>query len=87
MIFTTGDLSLRARLGAHAKWARVSDRTAATAPGRLAATTGLDTKLAAEYGIDLTHPDYFVRLAHARSAHFARLALKSAKARRRAVRS
>jgi len=86
-VFSDSDRTLRSRIGAHAKWARVSDRTAATAPGRLAATTGLDTKLAAAYGIDPTHPDYVVRLTHARSAYFARLALKSAQARRRSVRS
>ena len=70
---STSERTLVARIAAHESWARTTDRTARTAPAR----AGLDAKfLAAADGDPL-------RAAHLRKAHFARLALKSAKARRK----
>lgn len=62
------------RLGAHESWARTTDRAARTAPARAA----LDQKFLDEADGDP------VRAAHLRKAYYARLALKSAVARRRA---
>ena len=62
------------RIGAHQSWANTVDRSARTAPARAA----LDAKFLDEAGGD---PE---RAAHLRKAHFARLALKSAQARRKA---
>ena len=68
------ELSLAGRIGAHASWANTTDRAARTAPARAA----LDAKFLEQAGGDP------VRAAHLRKAHFARLALKSAQARRKA---
>ncbi|MBS45418.1 MAG: hypothetical protein CMH83_20050 [Nocardioides sp.] len=65
---------LAGRIGAHESWARTADRTARTAPARAA----LDQKFLDAAGGDP------VRAAHLRKAHFQRLALRSAQARRRA---
>lgn len=67
------ELSLLGRLGAHESWARTTDRTRRTQPGRDA----LEAKFLAEAGGDP------VRAEHVRKAYFTRLALKSAQARRR----
>lgn len=64
------------RLGAHVSWANTEDRAARTAPARAA----LDAKFLEQAGGDP------VRAAHLRKAHFQRLALKSAQARRRRAR-
>jgi hypothetical protein len=61
------------RIGAHLSWAATADRSARTAPARAA----LDRKFLDQAGGDP------VRAAHLRKAHFARLALRSAEARRR----
>lgn len=63
---------LTGRLGAHVSWANTEDRTARTAPARAA----LDAKFLKQAGGDP------VRAEHLKKAHFQRLALKSAKARR-----
>jgi hypothetical protein len=60
------------RLGAHVSWANTADRSARTAPARAA----LEQKFLDQAGGDP------VRAAHLRKAHFTRLALKSAQARR-----
>jgi hypothetical protein len=65
---------LIASIAAHSSWANTDNRSARTAPARAA----LDQKFLDEAGGDP------VRAAHLRKAHFARLALKSAQARRRA---
>jgi hypothetical protein len=62
------------RIGAHVSWANTEDRSARTAPARAA----LDQKF-----LDDADGDP-IRAAHLRKAHFQRLALKSAQARRRA---
>lgn len=77
------EASMRGRIGAHTKWATAPDRSAATEPARRAAATALDARLAEEFHLDSGAPDFGDRLEHARRAHFARLALKSATARRR----
>ena len=65
--------SLAASIAAHESWARTGNRSSRTAPARAA----LDAKFLEEAGGDP------VRAAHSRKAHFARLALKSAQARRK----
>lgn len=66
--------SLRATVAAHASWANTEDRTARTANARAAR----DQRFLDEAGGDP------VRAEHLRKAHFARLGLKSAQARRKA---
>lgn len=65
---------LSASIAAHESWAATEDRSARTAPARRA----LDEKFLEQAGGD---PQ---RAASLRSAHFKRLALKSAQSRRRA---
>ena len=71
---TTAERRLAATIAAHESWAKTDNRTARTAAARAA----LDAKFLEQAGGDP------VRAAHLRKAHFARLALKSAQARRRA---
>lgn len=65
---------MRASLASHTSWANTENRSARTAPARAA----LDAKFLEQAGGDP------IRAAHFRKAHFARLALKSAVARRKA---
>jgi len=69
---TTDEASQWGRIGAHLSWAATKDRTARTAPARAAR----DAKFLAEADGDP------VRAAHLRTAHFRRLAMKSAEVRR-----
>lgn len=80
MPLTPAERSLRSRLAAHASWARTSDATARTEPGRQA----MRDKFEREVDPDGTLPpeERARRAEHARKAHFTRLALKSAQARR-----
>lgn len=71
---SSNERSLAGRIAAHESWANTLDRSARTAPARAA----LDQRFLDQAGGDP------VRAAHLRTAHFARLALKSAKARRKA---
>lgn len=66
-------LSQLGKIGAHVSWANTTDRTARTAKARAA----LDAKFLEDADGDP------VRAEHLRKAHFARMALASAKARRR----
>lgn len=68
------------RLGAHTKWAQTADRTAATAAARAAAMKKFEDQV----DPDRTLPaaERARRAESARKAHFQRLALKSAQARR-----
>jgi len=81
MLLSPHEASLRARIAAHSRWAKTPDRTGATAPAR---TRFLDRF---EQDVDpqgTLAPDLRARLAeNARRAHFTRMALKSAQARRR----
>lgn len=65
--------TLRSKFAAHESWARTTDRTARTANARKA----LEDKWLTEAGGDP------VRAEHLRKAHYARMAFKSAQARRR----
>lgn len=66
--------SLQASIAAHESWAATANRSRRTAPARAA----LEARFLAEADGDP------VRAEHLRRAHFQRLALKSAQARRRA---
>lgn len=74
MSLTTAERRLRSSIAAHESWANTENRSARTAPARAA----LERKFLDAAGGDP------VRAEHLRKAHFARLALKSAQARRRA---
>ena len=74
---TQAERSLAASIAAHESWAATPNRSARTAPARAAR----DAKFLEQANGDP------VRAAHLRKAHFKRLALKSAQARRRAKES
>ena len=74
MPLPASERSLSASIAAHESWAATTDRTARTAPARAA----LNQKF-----LDAAHGDP-VKAEHLRKAHYKRLALKSARARRRA---
>jgi hypothetical protein len=68
------------RIGAHTRWAKESDRKAATAPARKGFRARFEREVDPE-GI-LTPAELAIRTDHAISAHMCRLALaKAAKAR------
>lgn len=71
---TPQERRLVAQIGAHASWAKTTDRSARTAPGRAA----MDQKFLEQADGDP------VRAEHFRKAYYKRLALKSAAARRKA---
>jgi hypothetical protein len=75
------DRQIRARIAANTRWSREPDRSAATAAGR----AGLEAKFVREVDPNgqLSPQDLAVRVEAARRAHFLRMALKSAKARRK----
>lgn len=73
MPLTSVERSLRGRIAAETSWANTEDRTARTANAR----TAFEDKFLAEADGDPK------RAEHLRRAYFARLALKSAQARRR----
>lgn len=75
------DRVLRARIAAHERWAHESDRSAATARARQAALDRFEIEVDPD-GL-LPPAERAKRAAHARSAYFTRLALKSAQARRK----
>jgi hypothetical protein len=83
-LLTPTQRKIRARIAAHEMHAQ-HDARATTRAGREAARTALDAHLLSI--IDphnrLTERERERRLEHKRRAHFARLALKSAQARRR----
>lgn len=70
---TPAERSMRSTIAAHASWAHTTDRSARTA----AARNAFDQRFLNEAGGDP------VRAEHLRKAYFARLALKSATARRK----
>lgn len=75
------DRSLRASLAAHTSWANTLDPTSRTAKAR-AAANGRFEREARELHPDATDEQIARVASHLRSAHFKRLALASAKARR-----
>lgn len=80
-MLTPAEKSLRSQIAAHTSWANTEDRSARTEPARRA----LLDKFEREVDPDGTLPpaERAKRAEHARKAYFARLALKSAQARRR----
>jgi hypothetical protein len=76
------DRALIARIASHTRWAETHDRSAATEPAR----KGLDARFAREIDPDgkLAPAELAVRIASARRAHFQRMALASARKRRKA---
>lgn len=76
---TSEERRTHARIAAHTSWAVTENRSARTAPARAA----LDATFDAMVPTSVTDPAERARRAeHFRKAHFARLALASAKARR-----
>lgn len=74
--------TLRARLAAHESWANTSDRSARTAPARQAARDRFIRLARERYG-DLAPAELQKRAEHLRKAHYTRMAIASAEARRR----
>jgi hypothetical protein len=72
---------LRAQIAAHESWAHTEDRSARTANARKTMLDKFETQVDPE-GI-LPPAERAKRAEHARKAHFKRLALRSAQARRR----
>ncbi|WP_369134229.1 hypothetical protein [Modestobacter sp. I12A-02662] len=77
----TADRSLIARLAAHESWANTADPSARTAPARRAMLDRFERQVDPD-GV-LSPVERARRAGHARKAYFARLALRSAKARRK----
>ncbi len=75
------DRALIARLAAHTRWSAVSDPSAATAPARKAALDRFEKQVDPDG--TLPPAERARRAEHARKAYFTRLALASAKARRK----
>lgn len=76
----SADRTQIAKLAAHTRWAGTEDRSAATQPAR----DGLMRKFEDQVDPDRVLPqdERAIRALSARRAHFQRLALKSAQARR-----
>jgi hypothetical protein len=71
--------SLRSRLAAHASWARTSDRTERTRRAREAFMRRFEDEVDPDHRLSDT--ERLRRAEQARKAHFARLALRSSRAR------
>lgn len=78
---TPSERTLRARIAAHESWAATPDPAARTAPARAAFLDSFERQADPD-GV-LEPAERARRAAHLRSAHFARLALASALARRK----
>lgn len=78
---TPAEKSLRGQIAAHESWARTENRSARTANARKAAFDRFEREV--DPNGELTPAERTKRAEHARKAYFARLALKSAQARRR----
>jgi hypothetical protein len=76
------DNSLLSTAANHERWAAVDDRAAATAPARQAFRDRFVQEARERFG-DLPPDELAYRAEHLRKAFYARLALKSAQARRR----
>ncbi|MCB2177573.1 MAG: hypothetical protein KQH57_17325 [Actinomycetales bacterium] len=78
---TSNERRLSAQIAAHTSWALTPDRSARTAPARAALMATFERQVDPD---GILSPDERARRAeHARKAHFQRLALKSARARRK----
>ena len=80
---SNSERQLAARIAAHESWARTTDRAARTANGRTALMAKFEMEVDPE-GV-LPPQERAVRAEHLRKAYFQRLALKSARARRKAA--
>jgi hypothetical protein len=78
---TPGERTLRARMAAHTSWARTNDRSARTAPARKAAMDRYEREVDPDRTLEPA--ERARRAEQAMKAHMARIALKSALARRR----
>ena len=76
------DNTLISRLGNAQRWAAEPDRSAATAPARAAFRDRFLTEARERFSTDLPADELAYRAEQLRKAHFTRLALKSAQARR-----
>jgi hypothetical protein len=81
------DSPLIAQIANNVRWAACDDRSAATAPARAAFHDRFLREARERFGADLPPDDLARRAEHLRRAHFARLALRSAQARRAKARS
>lgn len=81
MPLTPAERILRGQLAAHTSWARTPDRAARTAAARQAAMGRFEREVDPDG--TLTPAERAKRAESLRKAYFARLALKSAQARRR----
>lgn len=77
---TPAQRKLRAQMGAHALWAKTEDRSAISAPGRAAADARFERDVRKQFP-DLPDDEVLKRAASARSAFYAGIQLKSARAR------
>lgn len=77
--------SLQARLAAHTSWAQTTDPAARTASARAAFLDRFEREVDKDGVLDPA--ERARRAEHARKAYFARLALRSAQARRRRAES
>jgi hypothetical protein len=78
---STNERALRARIAAHASWAKTADRSARTAPARRAQLDRFETQVDPDGLLD---PVVRARMAEsARKEYFTRLAYRSAQSRRR----
>lgn len=78
---TPEERTLRAKLAAHSRWAKVDDRAEETAAGRAAFELRFLREVDPENKLD--PKERLKRAENARKAYFAKLALKSAVARRK----
>lgn len=78
---TPEERTLRARIAAHEHWAKTTDRTARTAPGRAALLQRFEDEVDPDRTLEPV--ERARRAENARKAFYARLALKSAQARRK----
>lgn len=81
MPLSPSERSLRSAIAAHESWSRTVDRAARTANARRALLNKFEHQV--DPGGTLPPAERALRAEHARKAHFKRLALKSAQARRR----
>jgi hypothetical protein len=78
---TPVERSLRAQIAAHESWAHTEDRRARTENARRAMLEKFEDQVDPDH--TLSPVERAKRAEHARKAHYKRLALKSAQARRR----
>lgn len=71
----------RGALGAHVRWSRTADRSAATAAARAAALSRFEREVDPD-GV-LTPEERAVRAKHAKAAHMRRLSMAGVKARQK----